>query len=284
MTLASDYSCDVLIIGSGAAGLSLALRLADQQRVTVLSKGPINEGSTLYAQGGIAAVFDETDSVASHVEDTLVAGDGLCDREAVSFIASNARHCVQWLIDNGMMFDKADTDSSYHLTREGGHSHRRILHSADATGRAVETTLVSQALSHPGITILERSNAVDLIVSDKIGLPGERRVVGAWIWNRKREKVETCRARAVVLATGGAAKVYQYTTNPDVASGDGIAMAWRAGCRVANLEFNQFHPTCLYHPEARNFLLTEALRGEGALLKRPDGTRFMPDFDERHRS
>jgi len=281
MTLASDYSCDVLIIGSGAAGLSLALRLADQQRVTVLSKGPINEGSTLYAQGGIAAVFDETDSVASHVEDTLVAGDGLCDREAVSFIASNARHCVQWLIDNGMMFDKADTDSSYHLTREGGHSHRRILHSADATGRAVETTLVSQALSHPGITILERSNAVDLIVSDKIGLPGERRVVGAWIWNRKREKVETCRARAVVLATGGAAKVYQYTTNPDVASGDGIAMAWRAGCRVANLEFNQFHPTCLYHPEARNFLLTEALRGEGALLKRPDGTRFMPDFDER---
>ncbi|MDN8543399.1 L-aspartate oxidase [Erwinia sp. BC051422] len=281
MTLASDYSCDVLIIGSGAAGLSLALRLADQQRVTVLSKGPINEGSTLYAQGGIAAVFDETDSVASHVEDTLIAGDGLCDREAVSFIASNARHCVQWLIDNGMMFDKADTDSSYHLTREGGHSHRRILHSADATGRAVETTLVSQALSHPGITILERSNAVDLIVSDKIGLPGERRVVGAWIWNRKREKVETCRARAVVLATGGAAKVYQYTTNPDVASGDGIAMAWRAGCRVANLEFNQFHPTCLYHPEARNFLLTEALRGEGALLKRPDGTRFMPDFDER---
>ncbi|HBV40232.1 MAG TPA: L-aspartate oxidase [Erwinia sp.] len=281
MTLASDYSCDVLIIGSGAAGLSLALRLADHQRVTVLSKGPINEGSTLYAQGGIAAVFDETDSIASHVEDTLIAGDGLCDREAVSFIASNARHCVQWLIDNGMMFDKAAPDGGYHLTREGGHSHRRILHSADATGRAVETTLVSQALSHPGITILERSNAVDLIVSDKIGLPGERRVVGAWIWNRKREKVETCRARAVVLATGGAAKVYQYTTNPDVASGDGIAMAWRAGCRVANLEFNQFHPTCLYHPEARNFLLTEALRGEGALLKRPDGTRFMPDFDER---
>ncbi|WP_380183544.1 L-aspartate oxidase [Kalamiella sp. sgz302252] len=280
MTLSSDYSCDVLIIGSGAAGLSLALRLADRHQVTVLSKGPISEGATFYAQGGIAAVFDEADSIESHVEDTLIAGDGLCDREAVSFIASNARHCVQWLIDNGMLFDETSA-GEYHLTREGGHSHRRILHSADATGRAVETTLVSQVLSHPAITVIERCNAVDLIVSDKIGLPGERRVVGAYIWNRKREKVETCRARTVVLATGGAAKVYQYTTNPDVASGDGIAMAWRAGCRVANLEFNQFHPTCLYHPEARNFLLTEALRGEGAQLKRPDGTRFMPDFDER---
>ncbi|WP_342754051.1 L-aspartate oxidase [Pantoea sp. MBD-2R] len=284
MTSSSEYSCDVLIIGSGAAGLSLALRLAENHQVTVLSKGQVSEGSTFYAQGGIAAVFDETDSIESHVEDTLIAGGGLCDREAVSFIASNARNCVQWLIDHGMLFDKENPDTHdprYHLTREGGHSHRRILHSADATGRAVENTLVSQALSHPNIRLIERSNAVDLIVSDKIGLPGERRVVGAYLWNRKREKVETCRARAVVLATGGAAKVYQYTTNPDVASGDGIAMAWRAGCRVANLEFNQFHPTCLFHPEARNFLLTEALRGEGALLKRPDGTRFMPDFDPR---
>lgn len=284
MTSSSEYSCDVLIIGSGAAGLTLALRLAEKHQVTVLSKGPVSEGSTFYAQGGIAAVFDEADSIESHVEDTLIAGGGLCDREAVSFIASNARHCVQWLIDNGMLFDKENpeaTEARYHLTREGGHSHRRILHSADATGRAVETTLVSQALSHPNIRIIERSNAVDLIVSDKIGLSGERRVVGAYIWNRKREKVETCRARSVVLATGGAAKVYQYTTNPDVASGDGIAMAWRAGCRVANLEFNQFHPTCLFHPDARNFLLTEALRGEGAILRRPDGSRFMPDFDER---
>ncbi|KOC88262.1 L-aspartate oxidase [Winslowiella iniecta] len=285
MTHSIDYHCDVLIIGSGAAGLSLALRLAAKHQVTVLSKGPVNEGSTLYAQGGIAAVFDETDSIESHIEDTLIAGDGLCDREAVSFIATNARRCVQWLIDNGVTFDKetrANGEKHYHLTREGGHSHRRILHSADATGRAVETTLVSQALSHPNIHIIERSNAVDLIVSDKIGLEGPRRVVGAWIWNRNREKVETCRAASVVLATGGAAKVYQYTTNPDVASGDGIAMAWRAGCRVANLEFNQFHPTCLFHPQARNFLLTEALRGEGAHLKRPDGTRFMPDFDARN--
>ncbi|EFB2648248.1 TPA: L-aspartate oxidase [Escherichia coli] len=284
MNTLPDHSCDVLIIGSGAAGLSLALRLADQHQVIVLSKGPVTEGSTFYAQGGIAVVFDETDSIDSHVEDTLIAGAGICDRHAVEFVASNARSCVQWLIDQGVLFDthvQPNGAESYHLTREGGHSHRRILHAADATGKEVETTLVSKAQNHPNICVLERSNAVDLIVSDKIGLPGTRRVVGAWVWNRNKETVETCHAKAVVLATGGASKVYQYTTNPDISSGDGIAMAWRAGCRVANLEFNQFHPTALYHPQARNFLLTEALRGEGAYLKRPDGTRFMPDFDER---
>ncbi|EEQ8252074.1 L-aspartate oxidase [Escherichia coli] len=284
MNTLPEHSCDVLIIGSGAAGLSLALRLADQHQVIVLSKGPVTEGSTFYAQGGIAAVFDETDSIDSHVEDTLIAGASICDRHAVEFVASNARSCVQWLIDQGVLFDthvQPNGEESYHLTREGGHSHRRILHAADATGREVQSTLVSKAQNHPNIRVLERSNAVDLIVSDKIGLPGTRRVVGAWVWNRNKETVETCHAKAVVLATGGASKVYQYTTNPDISSGDGIAMAWRAGCRVANLEFNQFHPTALYHPQARNFLLTEALRGEGAYLKRPDGTRFMPDFDER---
>ncbi|EOO5099892.1 L-aspartate oxidase [Escherichia coli] len=284
MNTLPEHSCDVLIIGSGAAGLSLALRLADQHQVIVLSKGPVTEGSTFYAQGGIAAVFDETDSIDSHVEDTLIAGAGICDRHAVEFVASNARSCVQWLIDQGVFFDthvQPNGEESYHLTREGGHSHRRILHAADATGREVQSTLVSKAQNHPNIRVLERSNAVDLIVSDKIGLPGTRRVVGAWVWNRNKETVETCHAKAVVLATGGASKVYQYTTNPDISSGDGIAMAWRAGCRVANLELNQFHPTALYHPQARNFLLTEALRGEGAYLKRPDGTRFMPDFDER---
>ncbi|HAW3750496.1 TPA: L-aspartate oxidase [Escherichia coli] len=284
MNTLPEHSCDVLIIGSGAAGLSLALRLADQHQVIVLSKGPVTEGSTFYAQGGIAAVFDETDSIDSHVEDTLIAGAGICDRHAVEFVASNARSCVQWLIDQGVLFDthvQPNGEESYHLTREGGHSHRRILHAADATGREVQSTLVSKAQNHPNIRVLERSNAVDLIVSDKIGLPGTRRVVGAWVWNRNKETVETCHAKAVVLATGGASKVYQYTTNPDISSGDGIAIAWRAGCRVANLEFNQFHPTALYHPQARNFLLTEALRGEGAYLKRPDGTRFMPDFDER---
>lgn len=284
MQPSSEFVSDVLIIGSGAAGLSLALRLADHCHVTVLSKGPLNEGSTFYAQGGIAAVFDEADSIASHVDDTLIAGAGLCDKEAVEFIASNARHCVQWLIDQGVLFDTETNGSSeerYHLTREGGHSHRRILHAADATGKEVETTLVGKARAHANICVKERYNAVDLITSSKLGLPGTQRVVGAYVWNRDKEHVETLRAKAVVLATGGAAKVYQYTTNPDISSGDGVAMAWRAGCRVANLEFNQFHPTCLYHPQARNFLLTEALRGEGALLKRPDGTRFMPDFDER---
>ncbi|QMJ69014.1 L-aspartate oxidase [Escherichia fergusonii] len=284
MNTLPEHSCDVLIIGSGAAGLSLALRLADRHHVIVLSKGPVTEGSTFYAQGGIAAVFDETDSIDSHVEDTMIAGAGICDRHAVEFVASNARSCVQWLIDQGVLFDthvQSNGEESYHLTREGGHSHRRILHAADATGKEVETTLVSKAQNHPNIRVLERSNAVDLIISDKIGLSGTRRVVGAWVWNRNKETVETCHAKAVVLATGGASKVYQYTTNPDISSGDGIAMAWRAGCRVANLEFNQFHPTALYHPQARNFLLTEALRGEGAYLKRPDGTRFMPDFDER---
>lgn len=284
MNTLPEHSCDVLIIGSGAAGLSLALRLADKHQVIVLSKGLVTEGSTFYAQGGIAAVFDETDSIGSHVEDTLIAGSGICDRHAVEFVASNARSCVQWLIDQGVLFDthiQPNGKESYHLTREGGHSHRRILHAADATGKEVETTLVSKAQNHPNIRVLERSNAVDLIISDKIGLPGARRVVGTWVWNRNKEAVETCHAKAVVLATGGASKVYQYTTNPDISSGDGIAVAWRAGCRVANLEFNQFHPTALYHPQARNFLLTEALRGEGAYLKRPDGTRFMADFDER---
>ncbi|EEU9596214.1 L-aspartate oxidase [Escherichia albertii] len=284
MNTLPEHSCDVLIIGSGAAGLSLALRLADKHQVIVLSKGLVTEGSTFYAQGGIAAVFDETDSIDSHVEDTLIAGSGICDRHAVEFVASNARSCVQWLIDQGVLFDthiQPNGKESYHLTREGGHSHRRILHAADATGKEVETTLVSKAQNHPNIRVLERSNAVDLIISDKIGLPGAQRVVGAWVWNRNKEAVETCHAKAVVLATGGASKVYQYTTNPDISSGDGIAMAWRAGCRVANLEFNQFHPTALYHSQARNFLLTEALRGEGAYLKRPDGTRFMANFDER---
>lgn len=280
-----EHQCDVLVIGSGAAGLSLALRVAKKGKVIVLSKGPRSEGATYYAQGGIAAVFDESDSIESHIQDTQIAGAGLCEEEAVEFIAKNAKKCVQWLIDGGVPFDReeddSDDDPKYHLTREGGHSHRRILHAADATGMAMQTSLQDNVHNHPNITILERHNALDLICEDKIG-GNQDKVVGAYIWNRQQEHVETVRAKFVVLATGGASKVYQYTSNPDVSSGDGIAMAWRAGCRVANLEFNQFHPTCLFHPEARNFLLTEALRGEGAYLRRPDGSRFMPDFDERH--
>lgn len=275
MTTLSEQTTDVLIIGSGAAGLSLALRLAPYCKITLLSKGLLNEGTSLYAQGGIAAVFDEADSISSHVQDTLNTGSGLCDKEIVEFVTGHACQCIQWLIDQGVLFDteiNSNGQQRYHLTREGGHTHRRILHSADATGKTVQNTLIKKALAHRNIDIRERYNAVDLITS-------HQRVVGAYVWSRDRSQVETCRSRIVVLATGGASKVYQYTTNPEIASGDGIAMAWRAGCRVANLEFNQFHPTCLFHPKAPNFLLTEALRGEGAYLKRPDGSRFMPDFD-----
>lgn len=272
------FSCDVLIIGSGAAGLSLALQKAKSADVIVLSKGPLKEGSTYYAQGGIAAVFDENDSIESHVEDTLIAGGGLCDRDVVEYTANHAKESLQWLIELGVDFDQetsVDGSSKYHLTREGGHSHRRILHAADATGKAVQTTLVEQALAHPRIKVLENYNAVDLILST---VNGQQRCVGAYVWDGIDECVHTIRAKFTALCTGGASKVYQYTSNPDVASGDGIAMAWRAGCRVANMEFNQFHPTCLFHAQAQNFLLTEALRGEGAVLKRPDGTRFMPEF------
>ncbi|NMM42088.1 L-aspartate oxidase [Pseudoalteromonas arctica] len=275
---------DVAIIGSGAAGLSLALSLANHCKVTVISKGELTEGSTLYAQGGIAAVFDKkNDSIESHVQDTLDAGGGLCDKAAVQYTASNAHDCLQWLIEQGVPFDM-EFDSKgkerFHLTREGGHSHRRILHAADATGRAVQTTLISQVQAHPEITLLEQYNAIDLIGDKKLAQNGKH-IHGVYMWNRAAKKVETISAKFVALATGGASKVYLYTSNPDVSSGDGIAMAWRAGCRVANMEFNQFHPTSLYHPELQNFLITEAMRGEGAYLKRPDGTRFMKDFDER---
>jgi len=279
-----QHNCDVLIIGSGAAGLTLALHLAKNADVIILSKGAVNEGSTYYAQGGVAAVFDEHDSIDAHVADTLIAGAGLCDEDIVRYTAKNARASLEWLINQGVDFDqeKANTgETKYHLTREGGHSHRRILHAADATGKAIQTTLVEQAKRHNRIRIFERYNAIDLICNNNEKQTNKRQCIGAYIWNRNSEKVESIHAKKIILATGGASKVYQYTSNPDVASGDGIAMAWRAGCRVANMEFNQFHPTCLFHPDAGTFLLTEALRGEGAILRRPDGSRFMPEFDER---
>ena len=276
-----QHNCDVLIIGSGASGLSLALHLSQHADVVVLSKAKANSGSTYYAQGGVAAVFDENDSIDSHVSDTLIAGAGLCDEDIVRFTAENGKNCMEWLINKGVDFDKEKSENGeekYHLTREGGHSHRRILHSADATGKTIQTTLVEQVKQNSRIRLFERYNAIDLICKNE---NGQGECNGAYIWNRNSEKVETLFAQKVILATGGASKVYQYTSNPDVASGDGIAMAWRAGCRVANMEFNQFHPTCLFHPDAGTYLLTEALRGEGALLRRPDGSRFMPSFDER---
>ena len=275
-------NCDVLIIGSGAAGLTLALHLAKNADVIILSKGPLNEGSTFYAQGGIAAVFDENDSIAAHVNDTIIAGAGLCDEEAVQYTAENAKSCLDWLIEQGVTFDKekcSQGGEKYHLTREGGHSHRRILHAADATGKVIQTTLSQRVKQHSRIRLFERYNAIDLICQKDSS--SEKKCIGAYIWNRNSEKVESIYAQKTILATGGASKVYQYTSNPDIASGHGIAMAWRAGCRVANMEFNQFHPTCLFHPDAGTFLLTEALRGEGAKLRRPDGSRFMPAFDKR---
>lgn len=280
MSKAIQYQCDVLIIGSGAAGLSLALKLGENMNIAVLSKSKFSEGSTKYAQGGVAAVFDENDSIDSHIQDTVIAGGGLCDEKTVRFCAENARECMEWLIAEGVPFDQEEDEEGntrFHLTREGGHSHRRILHAADATGKAIQKTLGQQVKEHPNIQVMARFNAVDLIKSKR----NSDKVLGAYVWNRNKEKVEVIKSQYVVLATGGASKVYQYTSNPDIASGDGIAMAWRAGCRVANMEFNQFHPTCLFHPEAKNFLITEALRGEGAWLCHEDGTRFMHKFDDR---
>ncbi|MFT5451629.1 MAG: L-aspartate oxidase [Enterobacterales bacterium] len=269
---------DVIIIGSGAAGLSCALQLSDLGSIAVLSKGALPEGSTLYAQGGIAAVLDSEDSVQSHVSDTLRAGADLCDKEVVEYTVSHSREAIDWLIANGVNFSREGNDKDYHLTKEGGHSHRRIIHSADATGQEVQTTLVEAVKAQPSIKLFEQYNAIDLITTKKLDSDDNNYCYGVYAFNKDSGEVEVFQSRFIILATGGASKVYLYTSNPDVASGDGIALAWRAGCSVSNLEFNQFHPTCLYHPEANNFLITEAIRGEGGLLLRPDGTRFMDEI------
>ncbi|MDT4828206.1 nadB: L-aspartate oxidase [compost metagenome] len=272
---------DVAIVGSGLAGLTVALQLADTHRVVILSKRAMTQGASDWAQGGIAAVLDSGDSHDEHTQDTLVAGAGLCDEEATRFIVEHGREAIQWLIDRGVPFTRDEqAELGFHLTREGGHSRRRIIHAADATGHAVVSTLLQQATQHPNITILEDHFAIDLITSRKMGLPGNR-CYGLYVLDDNTGAVHTLTATHTVLAAGGAGKVYLYTTNPDTATGDGIAMAWRAGCRVSNMEFIQFHPTCLYHPYAKSFLISEAVRGEGGLLKLPDGTRFMPEHDER---
>ncbi len=284
MSHPSNLSFDVLIIGSGAAGLSLALRLPSGVKTGLVAKRDLEEGNTLYAQGGISAVLDARDSVDSHVQDTLDAGAGLCDEEIVRLVVEHGPDNIRWLFDEGVEFTRtpATGNSGYHLTREGGHSHRRVVHAADATGHAVESTLVRQLDSHPNVGVFEHHIAVDLVAAEhRDGRRVQRRCHGAYLLNIKTDEVVAVSARCVVLATGGASKVYLYTSNPDVATGDGIAMAWRAGCRVANMEFIQFHPTCLYHPAAKSFLISEAVRGEGGRLLLPDGTRFMERFDER---
>lgn len=276
--------CDVLIIGSGLAGLTSALRLADYKKVLIVSKREVLDSSSQWAQGGVAAVMSNEDSIESHVKDTEFVGSGLTDPKVANFVASHGKEAIQWLTDLNVPFSRNEATSQFHLTKEGGHSHRRVVHAKDATGKAIQATLSEKVRAHPNITILENHIAVDLITekkSLKVTKIKSNRCLGAYVLNNKTGKVMTVASQETILATGGVSKVYLYTTNPDVSTGDGVAMAWRAGCRVANMEFIQFHPTCLYHPKAKSFLISEIVRGEGGLLKLPDGSRFMDEYDER---
>jgi len=281
MSDSNDY--DVLIIGSGGAGLGLALKLADHAiSIAVLSKFALTAGSTYYAQGGISAVFDADDSIESHIEDTLDAGAGLCNPDIVRLTVTHGKSSIDWLQQQGVAFTEEITTTGekvLHLNQEGGHSHRRIVHTADATGKAVSMSLIERAKEHANIQLLENHNVVELITADN-GTAGKK-IVGAYVLDSQKQHVKAMTARVVVVATGGASKVYLYSTNPQSATGDGIALAWRAGCRVSNMEFMQFHPTCLFHPNAKSFLISEAVRGEGGKLVLPDGTPFIQRFDAR---
>ena len=276
---------DTLIIGSGLAGITLALNLANTQKIAIVTKRTLFDSASNWAQGAIAAALSTEDSPEKHIQDTLVAGAGLCDETITKYVVEHGPNAIQWLISQQVDFTKdAQNETGYHLTREGGHSVRRVIHINDATGQAVQLTLIKKAQEHKNITIFENHIAVDLITDKKLHTESpnqSNRCLGAYILDIKSDKIITFSAQNTVLATGGAGKVYLYTTNPDTATGDGIAMGWRAGCRVANMEFIQFHPTCLYHPHAKSFLITEAVRGEGGLLKLPNGERFMPSHDER---
>ena len=277
---------DVLIIGSGGAGLALALKLADHSiRVAVLSKFALTSSSTYYAQGGISAVFDAEDSLESHIEDTLDAGAGLCNPDIVRLTVTHGKSSIDWLREQGVVFTEEESlsgETQLHLNREGGHSHRRVVHSADATGKAVSLSLIERAQEHPDIELLEHHSVVELSTAPTpAGDKAVKQVVGAYVLDTQKSRVKTMTARVVVLATGGANMTYIYSTNPHSSTGDGIALAWRAGCRVSNMEFMQFHPTCLYHPQARSFLISEALRGEGGKLVLADGSSFMQNFDPR---
>ncbi|TAK87572.1 MAG: L-aspartate oxidase [Aquabacterium sp.] len=280
---AAAAAAPVVIVGAGLAGLTVALHLARSMPVVVLAKRGLDEAATAWAQGGIVGVLGSDDSIETHVRDTQEAGAGLVDERAASFIAEHSAQAIEWLVERGVPFSPDPSGPlGLHLTREGGHAVRRIAHAADATGKAIHDVLLAEARVHPNIRLLERYMAVDLITSRHVKetLPIDR-CHGVYALNIDSQQVETFPASAVVLASGGVGKVYRYTSNPDTSTGDGIAMAWRAGSRVANMEFIQFHPTCLYHPQDRSFLITEALRGEGAVLRLADGTRFMPQHDER---
>lgn len=273
---------DNIIIGGGLSGLSSALILANNgKKVAIVNKKSLAECNSAYAQGGIAAVIDSHDSFAQHVQDTLVAGAGLCNPTQTKHIISDARNAIQFLLDLGVNFTlEPSSESGFHLTKEGGHGARRILHAADSTGKAIITTLIKIILANPNITIFENHIAIDLILGNKVGL-NKNQCYGVYVLDKSSNHVLTFASHNIILATGGAGKVYLYTTNPDVATGDGIAMAYRAGCNTANMEFIQFHPTCLYHPQAKSFLISEAVRGEGGQLKLSNGYRFMQDHDER---
>ena len=273
---------DILIIGSGAAGLTAALNLAQRFRVSVLAKGALNEGATAWAQGGVAAVLEPGDTFAAHIEDTMIAGAGLNDRATVEFVVERAPAAIERLRKLGVPF-ATESDGDLHLTREGGHSHRRIVHVADATGWAVQEALQKAADAHPNITLIPDQVAIDLATSrHEERYSGAGHVWGVYAVDRASGRVNLYTARATILATGGAGRTYLFSTAPRGATGDGIAMAWRAGCRVSNMEFMQFHPTCLYNLDVKNFLITEAVRGEGGRLINPrTGHRYMPDLDPR---
>ncbi|WEK45275.1 MAG: L-aspartate oxidase [Candidatus Andeanibacterium colombiense] len=270
---------DILIIGSGAAGLTAALTLAESKKVLVLAKGALNSGSTAWAQGGIAAVLEPGDTFESHIEDTMIAGAGLNRRETVEYVIEGAPRAIERLIELGVPFN--EEGNALHLTREGGHSHRRIVHVNDATGWAVQMALLKAAEAHPNITLMANRSCIDLITGKhEERYSGSGRVWGVYALDSETGHVEAYTAHATIMASGGAGRVYQFSTAPKGATGDGIAMAWRAGCRVSNMEMMQFHPTCLYHLETKNFLITEAVRGEGGRLINPrTGKRFMEFYD-----
>ena len=278
--MATPRNFDVLVLGSGIAGLFYALRIADDARVAIVTKKRAADSATNWAQGGIAAVHSEDDSFASHSEDTLNAGAGLCRPEVVEHVVERGPRMIEALLALGASFDTQGPDTGpsglpFDLGREGGHSHRRILHNRDATGREIEQVLLSRARAHPNIELFENHCGVDLLTTGRQGIPGPQRALGAYVLDSRTLRVERFLARVTLLATGGAGKVYLYTSNPDIASGDGMAMAYRAGATLANMEFVQFHPTCLYHPDAKSFLISEAVRGEGGILRDQGGKPFM---------